>query len=396
MTAISAVRAICSPNVGPIELAEKSAWLHAELLVERGAHARDLVRLERLGRDLEDVLAEVRLLDLLDLGVLEVARQRVAHVLRARRLLDRRLDPRARLEVDAEVDAPCRRSRSAPISRITPDIEKNHFDLPMKSNVHGRPSPCAPSAKREFRSACPAERAHQRGREEHGGEHRRERADAEREREALDAGGREHEEDERDADDHHVRVDDRAQRLRVAGGDGRRDRAPGAHLFLDAFEDDDVRVGRDAQREDQARDARQRQRDRDQLDQREQQHRVDEQRDAREPAEHAVEEEQEEQRQRQADGARDQALVQRLLTERRRDLRLRDQLQVDRQRADAQALGEVLRVLQVADAVDLRARAAVDALRVLEVVDRRQRDDLVVERDREALERGLRGPPRSA
>ena len=41
---------------------------------------------------------------------------------------------------------------SAPISRITPDIEKNHFERPMKSNVHGRPSPCAPSAKREFRS----------------------------------------------------------------------------------------------------------------------------------------------------------------------------------------------------------------------------------------------------
>jgi hypothetical protein len=39
---------------------------------------------------------------------------------------------------------------SEPITRITPDIEKNHFDLPMKSNVHGRPSPWAPSAKREF------------------------------------------------------------------------------------------------------------------------------------------------------------------------------------------------------------------------------------------------------
>ena len=50
---------------------------------------------------------------------------------------------------------------------------------------------------------------------------------------------------------------------------------PGPHLLLDAFEDDDVRVGRDAEREDQAGDARQRQRDRDQLDQRVEVQRVD-------------------------------------------------------------------------------------------------------------------------
>ena len=36
---------------------------------------------------------------------------------------------------------------------------------------------------------------------------------------------------------------------------------PAAHLFLDAFEDDDVRVRRDADRQDQAGEARQRQRD---------------------------------------------------------------------------------------------------------------------------------------
>ena len=280
MIAMSAVRAICSPNVGPIELAEKSAWLDAELLVERGPDARDLLRLERLGRDLEDVLAELGLLDLLDLGVLEVARQRVAHVVGARRLLDRRLDPRAGLEVDAEVDAPCPRSRARRSTRITPDIEKNHFDLPMKSNVHGRPSPWAPSAKREFRSRVRLS----------------EPISAEVKSTAVNS----------DVSVptpsvnakplmpavasmkrmnatpivHDVRVDDRAQRLRVAAGDRGRDRAPGAHLFLDALEDDDVRVGRDAEREDQARDARQRQRDRDQLDEREQQHRVDDQRDA--------------------------------------------------------------------------------------------------------------------
>ena len=35
---------------------------------------------------------------------------------------------------------------SAPISRITPDIEKNHFDAPMKSNVQRAPRACAPTA----------------------------------------------------------------------------------------------------------------------------------------------------------------------------------------------------------------------------------------------------------
>ena len=48
----------------------------------------------------------------------------------------------------------------------------------------------------------------------------------------------------------------------------------------------------------------------------------------------------------------------------------------------------------VADARDLRAGVAVDALRVLAEVDRRERDDLVVERDREALERRVLRSPR--
>ena len=124
-----------------------------------------------------------------------------------------------------------------------------------------------------------------------------------------------------------------------------------------------------------------------QLHDREQEERVDHERDAGDEAEHAVEEQQEQQRQSEADAAREQTLVERLLAERRGHLRLRDQLERDRQGADPQALGEVLRVLQVADAVDLCAGAAVDPLGVLAEVDRRERDDLVVERDREALER---------
>ena len=91
---------------------------------------------------------------------------------------------------------------------------------------------------------------------EHGREQRDERADAQREGEALDPRGREDEEDERRHDRHDVRVDDRREALLVARGDARRYRSARAHLLLDALEDDDVGVGRDADREDQAGDAR--------------------------------------------------------------------------------------------------------------------------------------------
>ena len=178
--------------------------------------------------------------------------------------------------------------------------------------------------------------------------------------------------------------------LLVARGDARGHRSAAADLLLDAFEDDDVRVGRDADRQDQARDARQRQRDRDQLDQREEVERVDAQRADRDHAEDAVEDEQEQRDDREADDAGDQALVQRLLAERRRDLRRGDQLQLDRQRAGLQQVREVLGRLDREAARDLRAVARVDAVRVLLEVDVRDRDQLVVEHDREVLEGGLR------
>ena len=59
---------------------------------------------------------------------------------------------------------PCTDSAIAQMSRIMPDVEKNHFDLPMKSNVIGFESR-APSAARErsrrvprseYRIACVA------------------------------------------------------------------------------------------------------------------------------------------------------------------------------------------------------------------------------------------------
>ena len=86
MIAISAVRAICAPNVGPIEFDEKSAAVDAELLVERLAHLVHLARLQRRGGDLEHVVAQLGLVDLLDLRVVESERrERVAHLVDARR-----------------------------------------------------------------------------------------------------------------------------------------------------------------------------------------------------------------------------------------------------------------------------------------------------------------------
>ena len=63
----------------------------------------------------------------------------------------------------------------------------------------------------------------------------------------------------------------------------------------------------------------------------------------RDHAQHAVEDEQEERDDREAREAGDQALVERLLAERRRDLRARDQLEPERQRADLEQPREVLR-----------------------------------------------------
>ena len=276
---------------------------------------------------------------------------------------------------------------SAPIKRIVPDSEKNHFEAPMKSNVQPFPRRAAPSAagwetSRERpiapSAACVASTAVNSVSE---------RADAEREGEALDFRGGQREQDERGHERHHVRVDDRREPAPVAGGDARDDRAPAADLLLDALEDHDVRVGRDPDREDQAGDPRQRQRDRDQLDQREVVDPVDDQPADRDRAEHAVEDQQEQAHHGEAEQTRDQALAERLFAERRRHLRLGDQVQLDRQRAGLQLVREVFRGGQREAAGDLRALRGVDPFRVLRVVDRRRRDHLAVEHDREVLQR---------
>ena len=143
-----------------------------------------------------------------------------------------------------------------PTSRIRPEAEKNHFDAPMKSNVIGLPRLARSERRRPPQDARVAHREQDRLRGEDRGEQRHERADAEHEGEALDPGRGQDEEDEGDEERDDVRVDDRREALLVALRDARGDRATGSDLLFHAFEDDDVRVRRDADREDQAGDAR--------------------------------------------------------------------------------------------------------------------------------------------
>ncbi len=85
----------------------------------------------------------------------------------------------------------------------------------------------------------------------------------------------------------------RAEALRITGRDRGAHGLPGAHFFLDAFEDDDVRVGGDADREDQAGEARQGQRDAEEQDRAVHERGVDRETDHRDDAQEAVEQEQE-------------------------------------------------------------------------------------------------------
>ena len=92
--------------------------------------------------------------------------------------------------------------------------------------------------------------------------------------------------------------------LLIAGRDRGPGRFPGPHLFLDAFEDDDVRIGRDSDREDQAGEAGQRQRDVEDEDRRVHERDVDgETGDGHDPQQ-PVEDDEEERDDEQADDAR--------------------------------------------------------------------------------------------
>ena len=184
--------------------------------------------------------------------------------------------------------------------------------------------------------------------------------------------------------------------LLIAGGDRGPGRFPGPHLFLDAFEDDDVRIGRDSDREDQAGEAGQRQRDVEEEDRRVHERHVDgEAGDGDEP-EQPVEDDEEERDDQQADDGRLLRLLERVLAERGGDVGALDLLERDRQGTGLQHECEVLRLAERADALDLR-RPAADAVRERAVgrVDLRPRLDLAVEHDREVL-RDCRGGCRAA
>ena len=113
-------------------------------------------------------------------------------------------------------------------------------------------------------------------------------------------------------------------------------------------------------------EARQRQRDVEEQDRRVHERGVDAEADHRDEAEEAVEEQQEE---HDGDQAADRCvlrLLQRVLTERRRDVGALERDEVDRQGAGLQHEREVLRLADAADVVDLGAGAGrVDAVRVL-------------------------------
>ena len=97
------------------------------------------------------------------------------------------------------------------------------------------------------------------------------------------------EQDERRDRRHDVRVDDRVEALRVAGGDRGPYGFARTDLLFDAFEDDHVRVCCDSDREDQAGEARQRQRHVEDQERRVQERGVDAEPDDRDEAEEAVE-----------------------------------------------------------------------------------------------------------
>ena len=124
---------------------------------------------------------------------------------------------------------------------------------------------------------------------------------------------------------------------------------------------------------------------------------VDEQREHGDDAEHAVEDQQEQRDDAEADGAGEQALVERLLAERRGDLRLRDQLEACTgsapvfRRFASSCADWIVKPPWICEPF-----GAVDAVRVLDEVDVRRRDELVVEDDREVLARGVRRRRRGA
>ncbi len=258
----------------------------------------------------------------------------------------------------------------------------------MKSNVQPAAVALRRRAPQRWRDQFRASHRPERGlRGEHGGEQGHERADAEREGEALDFRGGEREQDERGHEGDDVRVDDRRKTAFVSRRDAGDDRSSPSDLLLDALEDHDVGVGRDSDREDQAGDARQRHRDRDQLDQREEIDAVDDQAADGDHAEHAVEEAagrctRPGSRARPAMRPWLSACLPSVAETCEREIRA----SLIGSAPDWSSLARFWADVEREAAGDLRAGRGVDAFGVLRVVDRRHGDQLPVEHDREVLQ----------
>ena len=126
-----------------------------------------------------------------------------------------------------------------------------------------------------------------------------------------------------------------------------------------------MRVGRDADRQDHAGEAGQRQRHVEDEDRRVEERGVDAEAEHRDEAEEAVRDQEEDRHEHHARDRRPQRLVQRVLAERRRDLRLRQRLEADGQGSRLEHEGEVLRLGERVEAGDLRTVRAADAAGVV-------------------------------
>ena len=215
------------------------------------------------------------------------------------------------------------------------------------------------------------------------------RGEAEREAEALHRAGGEDVEHQRREQRHDLGGQSRHLRALPAGLDRDPHRLALAHLVSDAFEEDDEGVGGDTHRDDETRDAGQGEREARRLTQ--QQHervrggRGGEQRAHHHQAEASVVEEAVDQHQAEAEGPGGEARAQLVAGERGADGLDRGLLERDRERAVAQAGGQRGRRGLGEVAADLRVAVGDAAL------ERRGRQHLPVEHDRELVDVGLQG-----
>ena len=207
-------------------------------------------------------------------------------------------------------------------------------------------------------------------------EHVGEQANRERESEAADQAVAEVEEERGRDERRDVGVEDGEQHAIEAGGDRLLHAFRGPQFFLDALENQHVRVDAHADRENEAGDARQRHRRAGIRHQAEQHDQVDRDRDERVEARELVIGQHEERHEQQAAGRRVHAGAHRVGAERRADGALFEIGQVRRQRARAQLQAQVLRFLVREVAGD--AAFIVDAR-----LNHRRRLDAAVEDDAE-------------